>query len=53
MKYLLYIPFFLFIGLSFIIGGICYMWKFDSRHFATGCRMLNKKLRFAEYMDRF
>lgn len=52
MKYLIYIPFFLFVGLSFIIGGICWLWKFDSRHFKAGLQFLNKKVRFAQYMDR-
>jgi len=30
--------------LSFIIGGICYLYRFNSRDFFTGLRFINKKV---------
>ena len=52
MKYLSYVPFFLFVVISFIIGAVCYLWGFDKDHFKAGLKYLNKRLKFAEFMDR-
>ena len=55
MKYLLYGPLFLFAGtfviVSFLIGAICYLWEFNTRHFKLGFKFLNSKTQFAKFMD--
>ena len=52
MKYLIYVPFFLFVLLSLLIGCICYLWKFDKKNFRTGVRFLNSRIRFVEFINR-
>lgn len=52
MKYLLTIPLFLLVGVSFVIGAICYCWSFKKQHFKKGMQWLNKQFNFVNLLDK-
>jgi hypothetical protein len=52
MKYLIWIPAALFVAVSLVIGSICYLWGFEKRQFRKGCRYLESKTRFLEWVDK-
>jgi len=53
MKHLVIIPVYvLLLVLSFVIGGICYLYSFNKEHFFVGTRFINKKIvKFANWYN--
>ena len=52
MKYILYIPYFTFIGICILIGGICFMWRFSRKDFENGVVYLDRKVKFTKFMSK-
>jgi hypothetical protein len=44
MKYIIYsIPLLIVVMLSFLLGGICYLWGFKKRHYRWGVSYINEE----------
>ncbi len=43
MKYLLYIPLLVLVLISFLIGGIAYLWRFSKSDFRKGTGVIEAK----------
>ena len=42
----------LFLGVSYIIGALCYLWKLSKKDFHKGFRYLDNKIEFGEFMEK-
>lgn len=52
MRHILLFPVWLVLFLtSFIIGGVMYLWKFDSRRFRHGTSYLNTRIKFMDWYE--
>lgn len=52
MKYLVFIPFGIFLAVSYTIGALCFCWRFSKRDFKKGLTYINDKYDFVDYIDR-
>ena len=50
MKHIVLFPTYILLTiLSFLIGGLCYLWGFDKYHWYAGASLLERKLRFSHW----
>lgn len=52
MKYLVFIPFLMFVGLSFIVGVLFWLWAFNKDQFRIGFSYLNERVKFSQFMEK-
>jgi hypothetical protein len=53
MKYLLFIPLLVLVLISFLIGGIAYLWRFSASDFRKGAGVIETKTGFITALMNF